>query len=230
MRSKAACLTVPAAKLTRIIAGVFPLLAATLILVGCNTTTSANFGGSGGSSERNMEVIPASADGNNALRVISGYGSLEGVTGRSRDGGRHAGVDFGAPVGTPVRAAADGLVVLVVDYPPGCGYGVILEHERHFYTAYCHLSRTEVTIYQGVERNDIIGYVGTSGRSAGVPHLHFEVTSEKASHANGDLDSTEDPMRYLVGCYNENHNSLPRRMLSFPISCGEGGQYIATSE
>ena len=74
-----------------------------------------------------------------APRILSTYRSLEGANKLQRLF-RHAGVDFGAAAGTPVIAAAEGRVVQLIDYGPGCGLGVILEHpEFKRYTAYCHL-------------------------------------------------------------------------------------------
>ena len=86
----------------------------------------------------------------------------------------HEGLDLFAHHGTPVRAAADGLVVLA---RPDRGYGnaVHLEHERGGLTLYAHLARFAPGIEPGavVRRGDVIGFVGSTGRSTGA-HLHFE--------------------------------------------------------
>jgi murein DD-endopeptidase MepM/ murein hydrolase activator NlpD len=91
------------------------------------------------------------------------------------DGSRefHKGVDIVAPSGTPVRAAADGLVTAAGRM---AGYGTMV-HLAHGYglgTRYGHLSRVLVTPGQRVKRGDVIGMVGSTGRSTG-PHLHYEV-------------------------------------------------------
>ena len=91
------------------------------------------------------------------------------------DGSRefHKGVDIVAPTGTPVRAAADGLVTAAGRMS---GYGTMI-HLAHGYglgTRYGHLSRVVVAPGQRVKRGDVIGYVGSTGRSTG-PHLHYEV-------------------------------------------------------
>ena len=91
------------------------------------------------------------------------------------DGSRefHKGVDIVAPIGTPVRAAADGLVTAAGRM---AGYGSMI-HLAHGYglgTRYGHLSKIVVTPGQRVKRGDLIGYVGSTGRSTG-PHLHYEV-------------------------------------------------------
>jgi murein DD-endopeptidase MepM/ murein hydrolase activator NlpD len=87
----------------------------------------------------------------------------------------HNGVDLLAPTGTPVLAAASGTVVGAA---PNAGYGnwIRIEHARHVATVYGHLSAFAAGISAGVkvERGQVIGFVGNTGRSTG-PHLHFEV-------------------------------------------------------
>ena len=90
-------------------------------------------------------------------------------------GGRrqHKGVDLAAPTGTPIHAAADG-VVGRADWFSGYGLYVAIEHGGEIETRYGHMSRLNVAAGQTVHKGDIIGYVGTTGRSTG-PHLHYEV-------------------------------------------------------
>jgi murein DD-endopeptidase MepM/ murein hydrolase activator NlpD len=85
----------------------------------------------------------------------------------------HDGVDFGSGYGTPIRAAADGVVVHA---GPRGGYGttLIVDHGRALATLYAHQSSLAVGNGQRVTRNQVIGYVGSTGFSTG-PHLHFEV-------------------------------------------------------
>ena len=87
----------------------------------------------------------------------------------------HRGVDFSAPRGTPIVAAGNG----VVEYAGrrgGYGKYVRIRHNRTYKTAYAHLSRYATALEPGkrVKQGDVIGYVGSTGRSTG-PHLHFEV-------------------------------------------------------
>lgn len=84
----------------------------------------------------------------------------------------HTGVDIGAPMGTPVRAAADG-VIRAAQFVAGYGRLVIIDHGGTE-TYYAHLSRFEVIAGQEVRRGQVIGAVGSSGRASG-PHLHYEV-------------------------------------------------------
>jgi murein DD-endopeptidase MepM/ murein hydrolase activator NlpD len=90
-------------------------------------------------------------------------------------GGRrqHAGVDLAAPVGTPIYATADGNVSKA-EWFSGYGLFVSLEHGADIQTRYGHMSRLNVSNGQHVRKGDIIGYVGSTGRSTG-PHLHYEV-------------------------------------------------------
>jgi murein DD-endopeptidase MepM/ murein hydrolase activator NlpD len=87
----------------------------------------------------------------------------------------HAGVDFSAPYGTPVRATADGLVVRVGREEGGYGNLVELRHANGIRTRYGHLSRFAPGLVVGerVEQGETIGYVGSTGLSTG-PHLHYE--------------------------------------------------------
>jgi len=98
----------------------------------------------------------------------------------------HNGIDFSAATGTPIRAAADGVVVVAGDRG-GYGNAVIIDHGNTLATLYAHQSRVAVTPGQSVKRGDIIGYAGATGLATG-PHLHFEV------RVNGN---PVDPMAYL---------------------------------
>ena len=87
----------------------------------------------------------------------------------------HKGVDFAAPRNTPVFAAGDG----IIEYAKrNGGYGkfIRIRHNSDYKTAYAHLDRYAKNIREGtkVKQGDIIGYVGSTGRSTG-PHLHYEI-------------------------------------------------------
>ena len=89
----------------------------------------------------------------------------------------HQGIDFAAEPGTAVHAAADGVVTGAA---PDGGYGnwIEIEHEEKLSTLYGHLSSFAPGIVPGVrvQKGDLIGFVGNTGRSTG-PHLHFELWS-----------------------------------------------------
>jgi murein DD-endopeptidase MepM/ murein hydrolase activator NlpD len=87
----------------------------------------------------------------------------------------HAGMDFAAPTGTPIYAAGNG-VIEEIGRKNGYGNYVRIKHNQQIATAYAHLSKFGGGMRRGgqVQQGDIIGYVGTTGRSTG-PHLHYEV-------------------------------------------------------
>ena len=87
----------------------------------------------------------------------------------------HAGVDFAAPTGTPIYAAGNGTVVQA-GRNGGYGNYIRIRHNSTYQTAYAHLSRYAKGVRSGkrVRQGQVIGYVGTTGRSTG-PHLHYEV-------------------------------------------------------
>lgn len=104
--------------------------------------------------------------------ITSSFGEREDPL-NTGEGEFHTGVDIGASFGTPVHATADGLVQFA---GLGTGYGreVILNHGNGIETLYAHLSGFAVTAGQEVQRGQVIGYVGVSGRTTG-PNLHYEV-------------------------------------------------------
>ncbi|WP_347302287.1 M23 family metallopeptidase [Croceibacterium sp. TMG7-5b_MA50] len=106
-----------------------------------------------------------------AMRLSSNYGmrSHPVIGGRRQ----HNGVDLAAPTGTPVYAPADGLVSRA-DAWGSYGNYIALEHGGDLQTRFGHLSGFAVTAGERVTKGQLIGYVGSTGRSTG-PHLHYEV-------------------------------------------------------
>lgn len=100
----------------------------------------------------------------------------------------HRAVDIANKNGTPVLAADAGRVV-IAGWPDNIGYGnrIMIDHGNGLATLYGHLSKIAVTAGQSVNRGDVIGLMGSTGRSTG-PHLHFEIRKSGA---------TTDPMGYL---------------------------------
>ena len=106
-------------------------------------------------------------------RITSGFGMRRHpVLGYSK---MHTGVDFGAPRGTPIHAAGNGVVTYAA-WRGGYGRAVMIRHDNGYVTLYAHQSRIARGIRKGVRvrQGQVIGYVGSTGRSTG-PHLHFEV-------------------------------------------------------
>ncbi len=106
-----------------------------------------------------------------AAKLTSNYGMrTHPVIGGRRN---HKGVDLAAPTGTPVLATADGIVSRA-DLYSSYGLYISLQHGAALETRYAHMSRLAVAAGQRVSKGDIIGYVGSTGRSTG-PHLHYEI-------------------------------------------------------
>ena len=90
----------------------------------------------------------------------------------------HAGLDFTAPQGTPIYASANGTVKIAAHLGTGYGNHVVINHGYGYETLYGHMYRIKARPGQRVKRGEIIGYVGSTGKSTG-PHCHYEV------HKNG---------------------------------------------
>lgn len=103
-----------------------------------------------------------------SFRYTSGFGS--------RWGRMHEGVDMAGPIGTPVYATADG-VVIEAGWASGYGRLVKVQHEFGIETRYAHLNDIHVEVGQRVSRGEHLGDMGNSGRSTG-PHLHYEIRVE----------------------------------------------------
>jgi murein DD-endopeptidase MepM/ murein hydrolase activator NlpD len=146
-----------------------------------------------GSLKENVEVIEARMEdvrlrlslldeGTKRIRSTPTIWPLQGRIG-SHFGGRldpftreseiHLGLDIVAPRGTPIRATADG-VVLVASRKAEYGNLVVIEHPSGMSTRYGHLSGFKVKARDTVQKGDIIGWVGMTGRTTG-PHVHYEV-------------------------------------------------------
>ena len=109
----------------------------------------------------------------NGARLSSGFGNRKHpILGYTK---LHKGTDFAAPTGTPIYAAGNGRLV---GYGPNGTFGnyAKIQHANGYVTAYAHMSRFASGLHKGsnVKQGQVIGYVGTTGRSTG-PHLHYEV-------------------------------------------------------
>jgi murein DD-endopeptidase MepM/ murein hydrolase activator NlpD len=90
----------------------------------------------------------------------------------------HAGLDFAAPQGTPIYATANGTVTVAGNTGNGYGNHVVINHGYGYETLYGHMVKVKARAGQQVKRGEVIGYVGSTGKSTG-PHCHYEV------HKNG---------------------------------------------
>nr|WP_244177246.1 M23 family metallopeptidase [Streptomyces albus] len=112
-----------------------------------------------------------------------------GARGRWWASGRHTGVDYAVPAGTPVRAAAAGTVVSA-GHSGAYGRQVVIRHAGGVYTQYAHLAGTTVRRGRHVRGGELIAFSGSSGNTTG-PHLHFEVRTGPS------YGSDTDPLRRL---------------------------------
>jgi len=142
--------------------------------------------------------------------LTSGYGlRWHPVLGGRR---QHQGVDLAEPSGTAVYATADG-VISRADWFSSYGLFISIEHGGNIQTRYGHLSRLNVASGQAVRKGDLIGFVGSTGRSTG-PHLHYEVRI---------AGNAVNPIPYLNGV------SSSRSTLSLAVAAQEASpQHSAT--
>ena len=101
----------------------------------------------------------------------------------------HEGMDFSAKTGTPVYATGDGIIERADNNASGYGNHIVVRHGFGYETLYAHLSKYNARAGQKVKRGDIIGYVGSTGRSE-APHLHYEV------HKDGKV---VNPLNFYYG-------------------------------
>ena len=137
--------------------------------------------------EKLLLAIPAIQPVSNKdlSRVASGFGYRIDPVYKVRK--FHAGLDFTAPQGTPIYATADGTVKMAGFDNSGFGNHVIINHGYGYETLYGHMVRVKSRSGNKVKRGDVIGYVGSTGKSTG-PHCHYEV------HRNG---VPVDPVYYF---------------------------------
>ena len=123
--------------------------------------------------EKLLRAIPAIQPvSNKNLNRISGYGYR--IDPLYKDYRLHTGLDFTAPSGTPIYATADGVVQAAGFNSDGYGNKVVINHGYGYQTLYGHMVRVKAKVGQIVKRGEVIGYIGSTGKSTG-PHCHYEV-------------------------------------------------------
>nr|WP_315174108.1 M23 family metallopeptidase [uncultured Flavobacterium sp.] len=123
----------------------------------------------------------------NLKHVASGFGYRTDPFTKARK--MHEGMDFTAKTGTPIFASGDGIVARADNSASGFGNHIVIRHGYGYETLYAHLSKYKCRVGKRVKRGDIIGYVGSTGRSE-APHLHYEV------HKNGKV---VNPLNFYYG-------------------------------
>jgi murein DD-endopeptidase MepM/ murein hydrolase activator NlpD len=139
--------------------------------------------------EKLLAAIPAIQPVKNEdlTRMASGFGYRNDPFTKIRK--FHFGMDFTARTGTPVYATGDGVVQKSDNTLSGYGNLIIINHGFGYQSYYAHLSKYKVRAGQRVKRGDVIGFVGSTGRSE-APHLHYEV------HKDGDAIN---PINFYYG-------------------------------
>lgn len=124
--------------------------------------------------EKLLAAIPAIQPVRNEdlTRIASGYGYRTDPFTKAKK--FHYGMDFSAPRGTPIYASGDGTVTRADNRASGYGNHIVIDHGYGYESLYGHLYKYNVKRGQKVQRGDLIGFVGSTGRSQG-PHLHYEV-------------------------------------------------------
>jgi murein DD-endopeptidase MepM/ murein hydrolase activator NlpD len=108
----------------------------------------------------------------NLNRIASGFGyRIDPIYKTTK---LHAGLDFTAPQGTPIYATANGRVETAGNTGDGYGRHVIINHGYGYKTLYAHMVRVKARVGQTIKRGEVIGWVGSTGKSTG-PHCHYEV-------------------------------------------------------
>lgn len=127
--------------------------------------------------EKLLAAIPAIQPVSNEdlTRMASGFGYRTDPFTKRRK--KHWGMDFTAPRGTPIYASGDGKIVRADASASGYGKHIRIEHGFGYISLYAHLSKYNVRKGQKVKRGDLIGYVGSTGRSE-APHLHYEIIKD----------------------------------------------------
>ena len=128
--------------------------------------------------EKLLAAIPAIQPVNNEdlTRMASGFGMRTDPFTKARK--KHWGMDFTAPRGTPIYASGDGVVVRADGNASGYGKHIRIDHGYGYISLYAHLYKYNVRKNQKIKRGDLIGFVGSTGRSE-APHLHYEIFKDK---------------------------------------------------
>ena len=160
------------------------------------------------SKENMLASIPAIQPVSNVdlTRIASGFGMR--IDPIYRTPRMHTGLDFTAPIGTEIHCTGKGKVIAVEFNGGGYGNHVIVDHGYGYQSHYAHMSRFNCKVGQEVNRGDLIGFVGNTGKSTG-PHLHYEIIY------NGEKI---DPVHFF---YNDLTNAQYEQMLELSANAAK---------
>ncbi len=160
--------------------------------------------------EKLLAAIPAiqPVKKEDLTRMASGYGMRQDPFNKTWK--MHWGMDFTSPRGTPVYASGDGVIKRADNKASGYGKHIRIDHGFGYISLYAHLSKYNVEKGQRVKRGDLIGFVGSTGRST-APHLHYEI------HKNGQK---LNPINFYYG------NLSPEEFAALQKAAEEKGQSL----
>ncbi len=122
-----------------------------------------------------QQAPPSIAPISKEFKLASTFGmQFHPIFGRHK---MHKGIDLIVPVGTPIVATSDGVVVSVTTHRSGYGKHIIIKHDDQYQSLYAHLSEFKVKAGQKVKKGALIGWSGNTGAST-APHLHYEVMKD----------------------------------------------------
>ena len=141
--------------------------------------------------------------------------------------GLHPGIDYTLPIGSPILAVSDGIVVDVREpckdqYYCG-GIGVIVKHSENFFSFYFHLSSTSVTAGESIIRGERLGLSGKS--TSGWRHLHFGLLKNAKEGSPGKFSQSYDPKNYWLNgkpqCFlpQKDYSQNTIKEITFPVEC-----------
>jgi hypothetical protein len=156
--------------------------------------------------------------------VLSRYGVAMPTFPDQCEGGLHPGVDFRAPINSPVIASADGVVASVRETKTGGGVVVLRHQEFRRYTAYAHVQwkTARPVVGQRVLRGQVIGQVGKYRNTGPTPHIHLELCTTACTwgHPECRLEGTEDPLGIARSCFKlDAHYPTTDLVLTYPVPC-----------
>ena len=152
----------------------------------------------------------------NGARISSGYGVRKHpILGYSR---MHRGLDYAAPIGTPIYSAGSGTVVYARAHSRGYGKHVKVRHGNGYQTLYAHMVRFGAGVKSGtkVSQGDVIGYVGKSGMATG-PHLHYEIiiNGKKVNPATVKFPSSPPLKGDKLSLFLEQKNKIKEMLVAY---------------
>ena len=157
--------------------------------------------------------------------ILRGYGQK----GLPYGDGRHPGIDYEIPIGTPIVAVSDGIIVFIgephKDKIFGGGVAVVLKHADDFFSLYAHLSEIYVSNEQHIKRGERLGLSGQS--NDGSPHLHFGLIKNTEKGSGLYFSQSHNPNDFWLDgkpqCYDphKDYSHNTSKEITFPVLCSE---------